>query len=45
MEQVYFLINESKDNDSFAEKMRGSYVTVGTQDFWNEYLLINQQYK
>ena len=45
MEQVYFLINESKDNDSFAEKIRGSYVTVGTQDFWNEYLLTNQQYK
>lgn len=43
MEQVYFLINESKDNDSFAEKIRGSYLTVGTQDFWNEYLLTNQQ--
>lgn len=42
MEQVYFLINESKDNDSFAEKIRGSYVTARTQDFWNEYLLINQ---
>ena len=45
MEKVYFLINESKDNDSFAEKIRGSHVSVGTQDFWNEYLLTNQQYK
>lgn len=45
MEQVYFLINESKNNDSFAEKIRGSYVNAGTQDFWNEYLLANQQYK
>ena len=39
------LINESKDNDSFAEKIRGSHVTAGTQDFWNEYLLANLQYK
>ena len=41
MEQIYFLINESKDNEDFAKKIRGSYVNVGTQDFWNEYLLTN----
>lgn len=45
MEQVYFLINESKDNEDFAKKIRGNYVNVGTQDFWNEYLLTNANHQ
>lgn len=38
MEQVYFLINEAKSQDHFVELLRGCHATMGTENFWNEYL-------
>lgn len=36
MEQMYYLIRKAKDQDQFVELLRGSFVTTGTENFWNE---------
>ena len=38
MEQVYFLIKQSKGHDDFAHLIGGINATTGTENFWNEYV-------
>ena len=38
MEQLYFLIRQSKSQDHFVKLLGGGYVSTGTENFWNEYL-------
>lgn len=42
MEQVYFLIKQAKSQNHFAELLRGAFVTMGTENFWNEYVVMAQ---
>ena len=38
MEQLHFLIRQSKNQDHFVKLLGGGYVSTGTENFWNEYL-------
>ena len=38
MEQLYFLIRQSKSQNHFVKLIGGGYVSTGTENFWNEYL-------
>lgn len=37
MEQIYFLIRKATSQDHFVDLLRGSFVSAGTENFWNEY--------
>lgn len=37
MEQIYFLIRKATSQDHFVDLLRGSFVSTGTENFWNEY--------
>jgi len=36
MEQIYYMIRAAKSQEHFVELLRGSFVTTGTENFWNE---------
>ena len=44
MEQVYFFIKEAKGQDHFVRLLNGGFVSAGTENFWNEYLLVRKEY-
>ncbi len=36
MEQIYYMIRTAKSQEHFVELLRGSFVSTGTENFWNE---------
>lgn len=41
LEQLYYLISKSNGNDDFCEKASGKYVSLGSQDFWTEDVMLS----
>lgn len=44
LEKLYFMVNDCNSNDEFCKKASKKHVTFGTQDFWLEYFVLNQNY-